>query len=108
MNQELKERWIRALKSGAFKQAQCSLINETGDAYCCLGVMGILLGLGNNRLRTMRYSTPGTERVNINDKLSMRILKRIGLTVKQQNTLADINDYNEGFYAVIRYIEENI
>ena len=41
MNQEIKNRWVSALRSGEYKQgkgALCSINNE----YCCLGVLSDL------------------------------------------------------------------
>lgn len=37
MNQELKDKWITALQSGEYEQANQELRN--GDSYCCLGVL---------------------------------------------------------------------
>lgn len=38
MPQEIKTKWIEALRSGEYKQGKKSLKNENG-AYCCLGVL---------------------------------------------------------------------
>lgn len=55
MNEELKERWIRALESGEYKQGRARLRTTVyKDAfaddpevdyyeYCCLGVLGMIL-----------------------------------------------------------------
>lgn len=37
MNGKVKKKWIRALRSGRFKQAHDSL--RTEDGFCCLGVL---------------------------------------------------------------------
>ena len=37
MNQEIKERWVAALRSGEYKQGRGSL--NKGDFFCCLGVL---------------------------------------------------------------------
>lgn len=37
MNQVIKERWIRALRSGRYKQSQGRLYD--GEGFCCLGVL---------------------------------------------------------------------
>lgn len=37
MNKDIKERWIKALRSGEYKQGIYVLKN--GDTYCCLGVL---------------------------------------------------------------------
>jgi hypothetical protein len=37
MNQELKNKWIEALRSGKYKQGRNYL--RMGDSFCCLGVL---------------------------------------------------------------------
>ncbi len=37
MNQEIKARWVAALRSGEYRQARGML--RDGDAFCCLGVL---------------------------------------------------------------------
>jgi hypothetical protein len=38
MNQEIKKRWVSALKSGDYKQGKSEL-RPTVDSFCCLGVL---------------------------------------------------------------------
>lgn len=42
MNQEVKQKWVEALRSGKYKQGQGYL--RKGDNYCCLGVLCDLNG----------------------------------------------------------------
>lgn len=37
MNQEVKQAWLQALRSGEYKQGNGNL--HKGDAFCCLGVL---------------------------------------------------------------------
>lgn len=41
MKPELKKRWVKALRSGKYKQGKNYLRRQTpeGDRYCCLGVL---------------------------------------------------------------------
>ena len=39
MNQEIKQRWIEALRSGEYKQGQGCLHNHNKNTFCCLGVL---------------------------------------------------------------------
>ena len=39
MNQEIKEKWIGALRSGHFRQAREQLRGNDGRSYGCLGVL---------------------------------------------------------------------
>lgn len=37
MNQEIKQKWVEALRSGMYTQGKGQL--REGDAFCCLGVL---------------------------------------------------------------------
>lgn len=37
MNNEIKEKWVKALRSGQYEQGQHYL--KSGDKFCCLGVL---------------------------------------------------------------------
>jgi hypothetical protein len=39
MDADLKAKWVEALRSGEFKQAQGTLHDAKHDSYCCLGVL---------------------------------------------------------------------
>lgn len=39
MNQEIKEKWVAALRSGDYKQGKGELHNVTKGTHCCLGVL---------------------------------------------------------------------
>ena len=44
MNQEIKQKWVEALRSGKYKQTTYVLRRE--DSYCCLGVLCDIAGRG--------------------------------------------------------------
>lgn len=46
MNQQVKEKWLSALRSGDYKQTQGFLRKE--DGFCCLGVLCDLYGKEHN------------------------------------------------------------
>lgn len=35
---EFTEKWLKALRSGEYKQGEAKLFNKRNDSYCCLGV----------------------------------------------------------------------
>jgi hypothetical protein len=39
MDQNLKEDWVKALRSGEYKQGEDLLYRSETDSYCCLGVL---------------------------------------------------------------------
>lgn len=43
MKQDVKAKWIDALRSGTYKQGQYALWNDSSNEYCCLGVLVNLL-----------------------------------------------------------------
>ena len=44
MDAQLKAKWVEALRSGEFKQAQGMLHDTKTDSYCCLGVLCKVVG----------------------------------------------------------------
>ena len=46
MNEQVKEKWLSALRSGDYKQTKSCL--HKGDGFCCLGVLCDLYGKENN------------------------------------------------------------
>lgn len=45
-----KFKWVKALRSGKYKQGATELYNKTDNTYCCLGVAGVLCGIKENDL----------------------------------------------------------
>ena len=45
MNEQVKEKWLSALRSGDYKQTKSCL--HKGDGFCCLGVLCDLYGKEN-------------------------------------------------------------
>ena len=39
MNQDIKQRWVDALRSGEYEQGRGCLHNSNGNSFCCLGVL---------------------------------------------------------------------
>ena len=48
-----KTKWIKALRSGKYKQGRLRLYNPKEDTYCCLGVAGKICGV--DRLNINQY-----------------------------------------------------
>ena len=46
MNEQVKQKWLSALRSGDYKQTQLHL--HTDDGFCCLGVLCDLYGKEND------------------------------------------------------------
>lgn len=39
MNKKIKEDWVKALRSGKYKQGKGELHNKEDNTFCCLGVL---------------------------------------------------------------------
>jgi hypothetical protein len=97
MSKIIKEKWINALNSGEYKQTKRCLYD--GDGYCCLGVLCAITGNRNNR-----DMSEGFPKENANGDAK----PFIGLTVKEQEDLAGMNDQGFNFKSIAEYISRNI
>ena len=91
MEQELKKKWIEALRSGEFKQCRRVLrkqVENEGDepaevSYCCLGVLSVV-------------KNPNVEVIDgyqlVEELIPDRLLDDYGLTSPQQGRLTTLND----------------
>ena len=99
MNKNLKRKWLRALRSGRYKQGKYYLRNSE-DRYCCLGVLCECLEKPkwNDMNGYYKYK----------DRYVGTVSKRI-LSDKIQNTLIDLNDSEcMSFLEIADYIKNNI
>jgi hypothetical protein len=91
MDAELKAKWVKALRSGEYKQAYRSL--KEGDGYCCLGVLCAIQGIEVATLPQTDVPEPS----NIG-----------GLDLLQGRKLAKKNDDGATFSEIADYIEANL
>jgi hypothetical protein len=119
MNQELKQKWIEALRSGKYIQGQGALRSVDEDEYCCLGVLCEYLpnvrwengddsnytAVLFNELGDVTRSTlflPGT----LNVDLGLNILIREdGDSYTIYSMLMYMNDEGKNFNEIADYIE---
>ena len=88
---KLKARWVKALRSGKYKQARSVLFN--GQAYCCLGVLDVLLGVPKEKIEDNDGIAGGCQKV---------------LPHKIREELANMNDEGGRFTTIANYIEKNL
>lgn len=127
MKQNIMKKWVKALRSGKFKQGTGTLkqYNRKGKAeHCCLGV---LCELYNGEMRKNKKKTL-PEKVYDNDSdfsygysrfggkkedLPQEVMKwaainnRLGQVGKGGNCLADLNDTGYKFNTIADIIENN-
>lgn len=57
--QEIKDKWLKALKSGEYIQGFHRLVDSTNSTYCCIGVLGDTIpGLNNTWNKECPESSP--------------------------------------------------
>ena len=109
MNQEWKEKWVAALRSGEYKQTRHVLRNITpeNEGFCCLGV---LCDLWDNKawdevkgIET-RMSFQGWE-----GGIPTPVRESLGLTLSHVQELVHMNDYDgASFDTIAGHIEANL
>ena len=111
-DQSVKKKWLRALRSGKFKQAQGDLYD--GRAYCCLGVLAKIKGAELKLGKYGEYEAyVGGKAVSADGENFLRP-RFAGLSRATQERLAELNDgkFNGGkrhsFKKIADYIEENL
>ena len=96
--QEIKDKWLTALRSGEYKQGRAQLYNDLSNSYCCLGVLGVVCETPIEKLGGGSLSE------------SFTTVPEIFLGYRQlASRLMDMNDGgNMNFPQIADYIEQNI
>lgn len=114
MNQEIKDRWIKALESRAYKKGDGHLRNGDTKRYCCLGVLSDILkdqvgGRWNGSFFEETAACPSAEHHQIsNTYLTTGVRELAVIGSMEQIALATLNDSSDTFEPVIAYIKENL
>lgn len=110
MKQSYAKKWVKALRSGKYKQTQKKLKDETG--YCCLGVLCEVAGKKfTNRNGTYYVSrTDNSGTVPDVVKKQTELYSTIGL-VKNGSITESLSQFNDdrnwSFKKIATYIEKN-
>ena len=94
MDAKLKAKWVRALRSGKYKQALGRLHYAQPNAFCCMGVLGEQLGIG-------------TEQLGSHGRLYV-LTKDTPVPMRHEMALADMNDSGVPFELIAGFIHENL
>ncbi len=97
MDPELKAQWVKALRSGEYRQGR-ELLKSSAGAFCCLGVLCDIQGavFDNPLLFSMGMQTSHVPPVYSG-----------GLGLNDQTYLAEKNDNGQSFIEIADYIEAN-
>jgi hypothetical protein len=103
MDKVLKKKWVKALRSGRYRQGidylQCGEGNN-----CCLGVLCRVARVKAEPSYCGTKSFDGDE-----SHLTDKLLKKFKITAKQQNKLIDMNDsQGKTFKEIADYIEKKL
>ena len=112
MNEQVKENWLSALRSGDYKQTQLKL--HTDDGFCCLGVLCDLYGKENNVEWNLANNGHNYEFQDKESHLPSSVMEWAG--VEGQNpdidngteTLATLNDTGCTFEEIADIIQEHL
>lgn len=97
MDTEIKRKWVEALRSGEYMQAQGKL--RRSDGYCCLGVLCDVTGIELDE-----YGTPENQKWDgFYESLMGEHIGR-----EQRDVLMDMNDGGAPFTEIADYIEANL
>lgn len=111
MDQEIKEKWIAALRSGKFKQCDGELHNLEGS-FCCLGVLLESQGWEEQAYHGGKYSYYISQDGDVNDEeneLSDDTRAEFGLTKFQETHLIKMNDTEKkSFTFISNWIEDHL
>lgn len=113
MRKTLKEKWLKALRSGEYRQGNGHLLDTHGN-YCCLGVLACVAGVPPEKILERGDLTS----IGRNDLLGSwdgneenpedfdKEVKSTHTTV--QRKLAAMNDNGRTFRQIASYIEKHI
>ncbi len=105
MNQEVKNRWIEALRSGEYKQGMAKL-RTIDDRFCCLGVLcdisNISTWINNGIFHSYAYGGLAFE------ILPIIVGEWADLDEGSQQILMRLNDSGKSFIEIADYIEKNL
>jgi hypothetical protein len=124
MNQELKAKWVEALRSGEYKQTTGELHDRATDSYCCLGVLCRVVGAEFGDV--MEHNEDDGEWVShdyvphiggkvlaADEELKASVCEEFG--IPDQTVLISMNDGNEKeeirshtFSEIANFIEKNL
>lgn len=112
MNWELIEKWIKALRSGEYKQAQgnlCEYDVRTGErlGYCCLGVLTHLVDPDHLTLRQVSQQHSASFGVWVSDDVRAPLYRTFrGRKISlPELKLASMNDKGKTFEEIADAIE---
>lgn len=107
MDTSIKAKWVEALRSGKYAQANRRLRDR--DAYCCLGVLCDISGLGNwesDAVGNWVFSAP--DHWSGLMFLPGSVKDHIAFPSGEDDVLMNMNDQGKSFAEIADYIEQKL
>lgn len=112
MNQDIKQKWVAALRSGEYKQGVGMLKLRDGDdlLYCCLGVLCDITHPDGWLKLPASGPSEVWEQFGNTAFVPWEIRREVGATESELWPLVDMNDRrpSDTFAQIADYIEENL
>lgn len=117
MKPDIRMKWLTALQSGNYKQAQNVLFNPEQGSHCCLGVLCEVVGLKKETYQEEIY--PGNTKeyarfllpdgTIMRESLNHNLLHDLGLTQHEESQLIYLNDeLKASFQQIATFIDRFI
>lgn len=113
MKKEIKKKWVKALRSGKYKQAKGTL-NDGEGGFCCLGVLCDIYGKEKKKKWSNIHTMDGSIGVPNHKVMKWAGIKDINPQVNvvvggESRTLAGLNDgRGYGFKRIAKIIEKQL
>jgi len=110
MKKDIKDKWIKALRSGNYEQGKSSL-RSLDNKFCCLGVLCDIID--NKKWETFektnsaKASYPYTYN-GYSGILSYKMTTELKMKDDEQQKLIDMNDTGKSFAEIADWIEGNL
>lgn len=114
MDNNLKEKWVAALRSGKYRQGHRVLNDSVTKEYCCLGVLCEVVGIEKKQVTQqgiIYYFPPNEYERSALDGWHISTIPNnaFGITKVQKYILINMNDrHKKSFEDIAKWIEENL
>lgn len=108
MDKKIKAKWLKALRSGKYKQGKEFLYTVCGDEhqFCCLGVLAHIASpvpWRRDNSSSSVYLFDGDPAL-----LPESFRRKVGLDEEAQDKLISMNDNGKRFKTIANWIEKNL
>lgn len=116
MDKKLKTKWVKALRSGKYKQGK-GVLRTVDNKFCCLGVLVDVMnkkawskdtGISSVLIKGKEANVECYQAKMQTTSLDRATMARIGLVAQQQGHLISMNDDGKRFTTIAAYIEADL